>query len=446
MALRLHVLDASAAGGGVCLDGTPPAYYYAPGSDSGSRSWLIFLKGGGWCMDEFACRHRSEGLEGGTSKLKATQQLGGMLSSDPLVNPTFAHFHRAYLWYCDGSMFTSDREAPLVVGNSTVWLRGRRVLSALLRALLGKGLGDATQVLLAGHSAGGLAATIHADAVSAMLPPSARLKAVSVSGFFLLHPGGHEVSGGGVRDRIWLRAMRGAFELHEARSGVASNCVGARAAGDAWRCFFANESVVTTTTPLFLLGSSLDSWQMANVWRADQTCTRSCFAHRSCATADVRDRLEAFSRAFVRDLSRAGGWLHRRGNGAFVHTCCEHDAYKSDAAWSTYAVGGVTMREAVQRWWEAPRDATPAAHTQLPCELRAVPPHSAEPGGRRRRLASHDGLQCNPSCAAFARASGSTSVRVARFTPRVAATEPERAMVRRCRSHYVCKAPPPLPD
>ena len=96
--LRLRVLDASETGGGVCLDGTPPAYYYAPGVGSGSTSWLIFLKGGGWCMDEFACRYRSKGLEGGTSKLKPTQQLSGMLSGDPLVNPTFAHFHRAYLW------------------------------------------------------------------------------------------------------------------------------------------------------------------------------------------------------------------------------------------------------------------------------------------------------------------------------------------------------------
>ena len=51
----------------------------------------------------------------------------------------------------------------------------------------------------------------------------------------------------------------------------------------------------------------------------------------------------------VADVTRPNGWL-RAGNGAFVHSCCEHDALFKDRAWAEYAsaAGGVPMREAIE--------------------------------------------------------------------------------------------------
>ena len=143
---------------------------------------------------------------------------------------------------------------------------------------------------------------------------------------------------------------------------------------------------------------------------------------RTC-TPEAIASLNAFSRRFVADVTRPGGWL-RAGNGAFVHSCCEHDALFKDRAWAEYAsaAGGVPMREAIERWWRAPPSAPAAAHTHLPCALLA------EPASRTH--------QCNPTCAAFERRGFS----MMEAPPGLQQPElSEMRLVRQCRSHYVCR-------
>ena len=52
--LPLHLLDATAATarGAVCLDGSPPGFYYgaARGAPENAHKWLLFFRGGGWCV------------------------------------------------------------------------------------------------------------------------------------------------------------------------------------------------------------------------------------------------------------------------------------------------------------------------------------------------------------------------------------------------------------
>ena len=75
--------------------------------------------------------------------------------------------------------------------------------------------------------------------------------------------------------------------------------------------------------------------------------------------------------------------LSRAGNGAFVTNCCTHELhqlprYELDSELEK----GVTMTEAIRRWWEAPAEAPASAHAYLPtCSLS-----TDAPGG------------CNPSC------------------------------------------------
>ena len=143
---------------------------------------------------------------------------------------------------------------------------------------------------------------------------------------------------------------------------------------------------------------------------------------RTC-TPEAIASLNSFARRFVADVTRPNGWL-RAGNGAFVHSCCEHDALFKDRAWAEYAsaVGGVPMREAVERWWRAPPSAPAAAHTHLPCALLA------EPASRTH--------QCNPTCAAFERRGFS----MMEAPPGLQQPElSEVRLVRQCRSHYVCR-------
>jgi STAM-binding protein len=77
----------------------------------------------------------------------------------------------SYIKYCDGNSFSGDRTQPLRVTGTDgltkqLYFRGVRILNAVLHTLAQRfGLRDATQVLLTGCSAGGLAAYLHADRV-----------------------------------------------------------------------------------------------------------------------------------------------------------------------------------------------------------------------------------------------------------------------------------------
>ena len=151
--------------GAYCLDGTIPGFWYQPPpkppSTGTSRSWLVFLDGGAWCYDAHNCESRSRQFKGTGAKVpKSFWPYAGYMDASPTTNPTFASFHRVHFHYCDGSSFSGDRQEPLSTGpgKPPLYLRGRRVLAALLRTALVAGMADAEEVLFSGGSAGGIGA------------------------------------------------------------------------------------------------------------------------------------------------------------------------------------------------------------------------------------------------------------------------------------------------
>ena len=195
--MPLYVLaenDPGVLAGAACLDGTPPAYYYSPATSAAlNTTWALHLKGGAWCATAADCLKRSRGMLGSSSVHKGVPTSfgfsGSVVDPNPRTNPDFAGGHRVILWYCDGGSFAGHRGAPLLVDGTALQLRGKANLAALLGALRrDRGLGGATEVVLSGGSAGGLAALLHADAVRGMLPPRlARYGVAPISGFFLAH-------------------------------------------------------------------------------------------------------------------------------------------------------------------------------------------------------------------------------------------------------------------
>lgn len=121
--LWLHLL--SDAGQGRCLDGSPGGFYWRRGDPD---RFLVVLNGGGWCYDLEDCFDRSKTSLGTSTKWTSTIEGDGISNGDLSGNP-FANFSVAYLYYCDGASFASNREDP-VPYNSTVNLmfRGRAIL------------------------------------------------------------------------------------------------------------------------------------------------------------------------------------------------------------------------------------------------------------------------------------------------------------------------------
>lgn len=365
--------------GAVCLDGTNPGFYMAKGNGTGADKWVLYFKGGGWCYDEASCLKRAKTSIGSSKYFTKTFEFSGMMDSDPIINPTFHNFNRVVLWYCDGASFSGNAAKPYISPNGDkLWFRGKRVLDAMLEALMkDHGLGTAKEVLLSGGSAGGLAAYLHTDYVAAKMPRSVRkFKSSPVSGFFLMH---HDYTGA----PGYIAEMKYVFGMQNSTGGVNQDCINARAPGDRWRCIFANESYAYTKSPIFPLNSAIDKWQMGSIWKGDGSCTRDDF--KNCTAAEVTS-LNVWEADFLRDLTTPAT-ARRAGNGAFVESCLEHCGEQTGEFYDNVKLksrggSGATMREAHAAWWLADVTQSAAEHTYLPgCRLNIAAPH-----------------QCNPSC------------------------------------------------
>ena len=146
-------------------------------------------------MAESECLERSKTTKGSSNDLSGVHGTGCL---NPAVDESSADLEAScnmlYLPYCDGASFLADKP-PIEVNGSTLWFRGRVNLEqTIIHALDHSGLKEATDVVVAGMSAGALGALLHADRVKAILkeqashPAKLRVSALVISGFFLTGP------------------------------------------------------------------------------------------------------------------------------------------------------------------------------------------------------------------------------------------------------------------
>lgn len=113
---------------------------------------------------------------------------GGLFQNDSTTNPLTHDWNKVLVPYCDGGSFTGDNDNVTwtTYNDATVplYFRGFRNLDAVLSDLIAnEGLASATEVIVTGNSAGGLATLHHADHFTARLPWS-KVVAIPDSGFF----------------------------------------------------------------------------------------------------------------------------------------------------------------------------------------------------------------------------------------------------------------------
>ncbi|CAI5535433.1 unnamed protein product [Closterium sp. Naga37s-1] len=178
-----------------CLYPSPPGYYFRAAPGEGVTSWHIHFPGGGWCATKSQCSWRTGRLLGGTTRWPPTNnaswaqgRFGGILSSNEGANPFFAGWHLAMAVYCDGGGYAGAAGRVAVGKRRFVHMDGSRIASAILHDLLeNQALSRATEVLVSGTSAGGLAVMRLCDSLAALLP-RATVKCLLDGSFF---PGMH---------------------------------------------------------------------------------------------------------------------------------------------------------------------------------------------------------------------------------------------------------------
>jgi hypothetical protein len=155
--LTLRLFGNVSTTGARCLDGSSSGYYYRRGSEA--TSIVIFLEGGGLCVEPIDCLQRAKTNLGSSLKWSTTwTDTSNVLSSNATFN-TFANWTHVYVPYCSGDVYIGQQTHKNALG---LYFAGHNTLRALVRSLTPE-LGTATRVLLSGASAGGIGVFQNAD-------------------------------------------------------------------------------------------------------------------------------------------------------------------------------------------------------------------------------------------------------------------------------------------
>jgi hypothetical protein len=345
---ELHKITTPATA--ACLDGSAPGVYLEANARerfASSRGLVIFLQGGGWVASpEDAVQRSKTRLGSSASWPAAIGALHGPLSSNATENAEFHDFVHAYVPYCDGASFAGAVDGTVPVQGTDLHVRGFDNLRGavdLIRTVVGEGgATPATRVVLTGSSAGGLATFLHADTIAAWFP-LARTIAVPQSGFFLDFP---TIQG----KPFYKDWMTWVFGWSNARVGVNQACL---AALNDERCFFAEFSLAFTTTPVYMLQSRFDAWQMSNVLKLSSGCVHG--GPSACSAAEIAYANE-FSAAIVSKIESlingdAGRALAPPGiDSAFVTACWTHATFQSVQGFNGVTVNGTNAERALAAW------------------------------------------------------------------------------------------------
>ena len=371
--VQMALQNLSGAPQALCLDGSPYKYYWRQGIGADAKKFLLAFRGGGWCTAE-GCAPAPPGYDINSTTIcscvsRAHSDLGsskgwadplgdwdphGMTSTNCEANPAFCRWSVAYLPYCDGTSFSSDRVSP-VPTKSTVtpklFFRGRPNLIAVLDDMLAqKSLGGAEAIVVSGHSAGGLATFLNADFIRSKLPAAASstlhfFGAVPDGGFFLDAPNRAGV-------RAYGAAMRALFAIGNASGSLNARCIASRAGianSSEYDCLFPQHHARFMQTPVRVTQSLYDAWQLPNVLALG--CSPPA---ATCSAAQLAD-FQHYRNLTLAAMHGAGLLTPNAGGGAWADACIAHvQGYDGDFGDNPkYRVPGgtgVTVAESLAKW------------------------------------------------------------------------------------------------
>jgi len=371
----VYMKEAAVTDGAVCLDGTPGMYYFKPGSEANSTKWILHLLGGGLCLTDAECVLRSKSYMGSSSIWPPTFKYGGPLNDDPKINPDFYDWNHVLFVYCDGACFSGDVTEPVQVGSDTIYYRGHRVLIATVKDLLkNQGLDKATDVLVLGDSAGGMATFFHSDLIRTMMPESVtRFKGMPLSGIFLDHANAEGRA-------YFANDTKHVFDMQNCSGGVNQRCVAAQSADEKYKCFFGQYTMEHVETPLFVVNSAYDVVGTACILGGEPETTPTTSGVGNCSavpgwspceadppqcTKEQWHLIEGYADEFMKIVEN-NPKVNEDGSGLFEYSCHTHAVEATSAAWFSIAVDKTILRDAVKKWYFS--DNEPASkHTYKDC-------------------------------------------------------------------------------
>lgn len=320
---KKYLMEEGAKNGAMCLDGTPGAYYHSPGNGNGTNKWYIHMQGGGWCENLDSCLGRSGGDLGSSKNYPATANLGGgYFDNNPAVNPMMYNWNMVFMRYCDGGSFSGNNATVTTYKGKKLYFRGMLILDAMLKDLLeNRGLDKATDVVVSGCSAGGLASWLHTDKYRGIINKNAKVVGLPDSGFFLDYEAPSKKYHSGM---IWV------FNQMNATAGVHQGCI-AGESKEPWKCMFAEHTAPYIKSPMFPLQSEYDSWQTSQ---------------------DLASNDPAMINQWGKNLTALvnKNFLTEANHGIFLDSCHHHCG-----EWGSIRIDGDVQAIAFQKWYNDPK-------------------------------------------------------------------------------------------
>jgi hypothetical protein len=175
----------------ICNDGSPALFSIRPGFGAAQNRWVIFLDGGGSCLDATTCTARATDtpdlISSKTYQTNSFDTNFGVISPDPTRNPDLYDATVVRIHYCSSDGWTGnkagDPNKPGVIPDSWHW-RGHEIIKAVVQTLKAHyNFNQANELMFVGSSAGGTGVFTNLGWLSQNIQSSTRLVAATDAGF-----------------------------------------------------------------------------------------------------------------------------------------------------------------------------------------------------------------------------------------------------------------------
>lgn len=295
----------------VCNDGTPAAYYYAPGDDT----VLIYLAGGGQCWDATSCMQRYNGTAYPYHDCRnASQQCymsskdypdtcnkTGIFSENPL-NP-LATATKVYLPYCSSDAHVGDAEYA-------GWqFRGKRIVAAVLAQFEGRPL------VFGGGSAGARGAMLALDKGLGFLDSPYYLDLAPYNESFVGFPELSKAAYTNFNVTVHEQCKQAYFQ-------------------EPWKCTMGQYALPFVTTPRLVVAAQFDAWQLSN----------AVLGYNGIADDPQFDDDQL---AYVASFGNATRALLSTTSTVFSPACYSHHTSEKEDFWTATTLDGATQASAL---------------------------------------------------------------------------------------------------
>nr|GLL45939.1 hypothetical protein DM860_003442 [Ipomoea trifida] len=179
-------------------------------------------------------------------------------------------------YYLDEGEGQGSNNWLIFLETNNVTYRGARIFTAIVEDLLRRGMNNAQNAILAGSSAGGLAAILHCDRFRSVLPEAARVKCLADSAIFIHDE--YSIVGNKSFDRVF----QGLIDLHGSAPMLPASC--SAKVSKPFLCFFPQYILKNIATPMFIVMSAFDRVQIQYDLSFEHL---DCLVNKTCSLVEM---------------------------------------------------------------------------------------------------------------------------------------------------------------